>query len=135
MWRLGIDSIVRGGCSLVDVQELEERIYMLRPLVPSVVWFARVIAPIQETFFYVITASALGYSSSQDMSVISILLGYFCTEGFLASCFGLVSSSCGIITLPQEVLEMILSELDWKDVLRVRTVSASVIDSRSFLTL
>ncbi|KAL4260760.1 hypothetical protein AB1N83_008352 [Pleurotus pulmonarius] len=38
----------------------------------------------------------------------------------ISSCVGLVRSSCGIITLPQEVLEMILSELDWKDVLRVR---------------
>ncbi|KAL4257472.1 hypothetical protein AB1N83_010534 [Pleurotus pulmonarius] len=34
--------------------------------------------------------------------------------------FGFVNNSCGLITLPQEVLEMILVELDWKDVLRVR---------------
>ncbi|KAL4260770.1 hypothetical protein AB1N83_010694 [Pleurotus pulmonarius] len=38
----------------------------------------------------------------------------------ISSCIGLFSSSCGIITLPQEVLEMILAELDWKDVLNVR---------------
>ncbi|KAJ8701514.1 hypothetical protein PTI98_000282 [Pleurotus ostreatus] len=38
----------------------------------------------------------------------------------IASYFGLVKNSCGLITLPQEVLEMILADLDWKDVLNVR---------------
>ncbi|KAF7430372.1 hypothetical protein PC9H_006077 [Pleurotus ostreatus] len=38
----------------------------------------------------------------------------------IAFCFGFANSSCGLITLPQEVLELILADLDWKDVLRVR---------------
>lgn len=53
-------------------------------------------------------------------------------RNLLASYFGLVKSSCGLITLPQEVLEMILADLDWKDVLNVRVVSASVAELPSF---
>ena len=59
-----------------------------------------------ETFFYVITTSTLGSSSSQDMFAGSILVGFNHTEGNLVSRFGFVDNSWDLITLPQEVLEI-----------------------------
>lgn len=68
-------------------------------------------------------------------SLFPLLLVSMMLKPWIASRFGLVNNSCGLITLPQEILEIILAELDWKDVLNARAVSTSVAELPSFSDL
>lgn len=66
-------------------------------------------------------------------SMFPLPLNSMILKALKASRFSIAKSPCGLTTLPQEILEIILSELGWEDVINVRAVSTSVAGNPLFL--